>query len=219
MGDRSTLEVVVYDCPREQAAVVAGSLANLMMDLVPAGPGLVLGESHVDGQTTIDVPTGLAVHLAEHAPGATFTVIGGSYSPYPAEVHHHAPGLGLYSSDASENGEPTFAATDVQQWITEWVQGGGGDPEVLRALVQARSGHAHQARIAALRAGLASGARPRVLRPVWPCSGCGSPVRERDPGSPWRAWVHADTGALMRTCADGTGLADPDRAAVAVFCG
>lgn len=88
MGDRASLFVTVYACPRQQTAAIVEALEVLNLEGGPRHPerGLFLGEH--DGEVEITVPARLAEFLAEHATGATFTVPDGSYCPTPAQVHH-----------------------------------------------------------------------------------------------------------------------------------
>lgn len=154
---------------------------------------------------------------------------GGSYVPSPAEVHDHVPGLGLFSSEATEEEQPRFAAAEVLDWIDRWVresQGREADglvdrwhPDELRAIVHQHTGQPWWDAIEDARAALPRGwdAPAVIVRPVWPCEHCARPVRAQDPGTRFATWVHADTGAARRACADGAGAAEPDRDQEPVF--
>ena len=143
----------------------------------------------------------------------------------------HVPGLGLFSSEATDEEQPRFAAAEFNAWIEQWVRESRGReadglvdrwlPDELSAIVHQRSGPRWTEAIEAARALLPRGwAAPAVIvRPVWPRLGCRRPVREQDPGTRWARWVHADTGALMRACAAGGTHADPDREATPRFDG
>lgn len=80
-------------------------------------------------------------------------------------------------------------------------------------MVHQRSGQRWWDAIEDARAALPHGwdAPAVTVCPVWPCGHCGRPVRAQDLGTRFATWVHADTGAAMRACADGGGLAEPDR--------
>lgn len=229
MGDRASMTVTVYDCPRAQARVLTDAIEDAGMEACPieSDRGLVLGRAYDDGQTPLHVPGQLAAHLAAHAPGATFTVHGGSYPAVtPAVIHYHVPGLGLFSSEATDEEAPRFAAAEVHDWIAQWVAdeaaaGMRPDPAELRALVDEKTGQPWRDAIETLRARLPHGwdTAPVIVRPVWPCEHCGRPVREQDPGTRYATWVHADTGALMRACGAGTAQAAPDRDSTPVLFG
>lgn len=229
MGDRASMTVTVYACPREQARVVTDAVEEAGMEACPveSDRGLVLGRAYDDGQTPLQVPGRLAEHLAAHAPGATFTVHGGSYPAVAAAViHYHVPGLGLFTSEATDDEAPRFSADEVHDLIDRWVLAAlaaGHEPRSaqLHEMVRSYTGAPWRHAIETVRDQLPHGwgVPPVMVRPVWPCEHCGAPVREQDPGTRYVTWVHADTGARMRACLDGAALAVPDRDSVPVFYG
>jgi hypothetical protein len=144
MGDRTSMQVYVYDCPEDQRA---GVLAILTEDYQLDGEWGAAGREvflrldipYTADEISVGSADQIAAELIEAAPGCSFALWEDPKYQWLGSVNVYTPALGLFSAECDANGQPVYTAREITDMITK---AGDVDQAGLIAAIQRTTGGA-----------------------------------------------------------------------------
>lgn len=133
MGDRTSFQITIYDCPAEQAGAVLDALDNHNIGVDWGSPlntqVLFLGESYNEHEASCGTSDEMARELMAEAPGASWELWEDPKYEWLGAVWRYTPELGSFTADCDANGTPYFSSTAV------WEMLGNEGPDRVRRLL------------------------------------------------------------------------------------
>lgn len=121
MGDRTSFQVVIYDCPPEQASAVLDIINNYGLG-VDWGNGetqtdvLFLGQLYTEHEMSCGTSDEMANLLQDEAPGASWELWEDPKYEWLGGLYRYTPSLGKFFADCDAAGSPQFTEEQVWRW-------------------------------------------------------------------------------------------------------
>lgn len=125
MGDRTNMQITVYDCPPDQVDAVLDLIADYGLwegDFgmgVPELTELVLGVQYGGVEVYCGSSDEIALGLVEQAPGASWEVWEDPKYEWLGSLNRYTPALGLWGAECDAEGQPQFTPDVILAKIKE----------------------------------------------------------------------------------------------------
>lgn len=121
MGDRTALQVIIYDCPTHRVGAVLDILENHGLDdswgMSRIGNRLTLCTTYGDTESYGDESERVAAELEQQAPEVTFLTWTDPKYEWLGSLVAYAPDLGQFAADCDAEGQPQFGSLEMQRLL------------------------------------------------------------------------------------------------------
>lgn len=125
MGDRTALQITIYDCPENEVNAVLDVLEEYGLaedwDIRSASslPELQLGETYVVNEASCGSSDEIATHLENKAPGTSFEVWEDPKYEWLGSLNRYTPTLGAFGAECDADGQPQWTADVILKLIDD----------------------------------------------------------------------------------------------------
>lgn len=133
MGDRTNVQLYIYDCPSTRVAAVLDIINDFQLELdwyeAPADDRITLGAAYGDNQGAGDAPQQIASRLIADAPEVSFDTWSDPAYDWLGAGVMYTPQLGRFDFESDSQGAPQFSSEQIAGALDR------GGPEAVRKMI------------------------------------------------------------------------------------